>query len=66
MDLYDPGLGLTVAVPDHHIRRPGFREAFESCLDTDTRPRVRLTGPAALGGPPARSPHIPGLKEDDA
>ncbi|MFD9537663.1 hypothetical protein [Streptomyces sp. NPDC060010] len=57
---------LIVAVPDHHIRRPGFREAFESCLDTDTGPRVRLTSPAALGGPPAPSPNTPEMKEDDA
>ncbi|MEU3905028.1 hypothetical protein AB0F20_14500 [Streptomyces goshikiensis] len=57
---------LIVAVPDHHLRRPGFREAFESRLDTNTRRRVRLTGPAALGAPPAPSPHIPEMKEDDA
>ncbi|MFI5617381.1 hypothetical protein [Streptomyces sp. NPDC051567] len=48
---------LIVAVPDHHIRRPGFREAFESCLDVAAVPRVRLTSPAGLGRPAPLSHH---------
>ncbi|MET9698202.1 hypothetical protein ABZY31_14930 [Streptomyces sp. NPDC006529] len=57
---------LTVAVPDHHFRRRGFRAAFETCLDVTASPRVVLTSPEDLGGTPVSSTRTPALKEADA
>ncbi|MFB7058330.1 hypothetical protein ACFCXT_35060 [Streptomyces vinaceus] len=57
---------LTVAVPDRHICRPGFREAFEACLDTTAGPRVRLTSPAVFAGLPAALHAAAYVKEDNA